>query len=98
MRRDRFCDFAKPARRRTSTHPWRRCITYSGEFVHGRWESVRELFMKILGSEPVSIRSHLPDIPDRLAQAIHRALAREPHARFDDVSAFRDALLPFRDP
>jgi serine/threonine protein kinase len=67
------------------------------EHVHGRCESVHELFAKILGSDPVPIQSHRPDLPVPLAQAIHRALAREPTARFKDVRAFRQVLLPFRD-
>jgi hypothetical protein len=32
-------------------------------------------------------------VPEALAAAIHRTLAREPEDRFPDVAAFRAALL-----
>jgi hypothetical protein len=32
-------------------------------------------------------------VPAELATIIHRALAREPKARFPDANAFREALL-----
>lgn len=49
----------------------------------------------LLFQDPVPIRSRRPDLPEGLATAIHRALAREPGARFPDAKAFRSALLPF---
>jgi serine/threonine-protein kinase len=49
----------------------------------------------ILEEEPVPIRSRRADLPDGLAAAIHRALAKEPEARFASVQAFRKALMPF---
>jgi serine/threonine-protein kinase len=50
---------------------------------------------KILLEQPVAIRDRRPDIPDALALAIHRALEKDPGARFADAAAFREALLPF---
>jgi serine/threonine-protein kinase len=50
---------------------------------------------KILLDSPVAIRDRRPDIPDGLARAIHRALEKDPRARFADAAMFRDALLPF---
>jgi serine/threonine-protein kinase len=49
----------------------------------------------ILQDEPVPIRRRRADLPVGLAEVIHRALAREPEARFADVTAMRQALLPF---
>jgi serine/threonine protein kinase len=51
----------------------------------------------ILTQDPVPIRQRLRDIPERLAQVIHQALARDPARRFADVVALRQALLPFVD-
>jgi len=48
---------------------------------------------KILFDQPAPIHRHRRDVPDPLAQAIHRALAKEPQARFPDAAALRDALL-----
>jgi predicted Ser/Thr protein kinase len=55
------------------------------------------LFRAILESEPVPIASRCPDLPAGLATVIHRALQRSPEQRYRDVSAFREALLPFAD-
>ncbi len=49
----------------------------------------------ILEDEPVPIRSRRPDLPERLAAAVHRALAKRPEDRFPDVAAFRAALWPY---
>jgi len=50
---------------------------------------------KILLDPPVPIRARRPDIPEGLAQVIHRALEKDPSCRHADAAAFRDALLPF---
>jgi eukaryotic-like serine/threonine-protein kinase len=49
----------------------------------------------ILQEEPVPIRWRRSDIPEGLADAVHRALAKNPAARFPDVVAFRAALAAF---
>jgi serine/threonine-protein kinase len=49
----------------------------------------------ILEDEPVPIQSRRPDIPDGLAAAVHRALAKDSADRFPDAAAFRAALRPF---
>lgn len=51
--------------------------------------------VQVLHEEPVPIRERLPQLSEALALVIHRALEKEPHARFDDVRAFRKALMPF---
>jgi serine/threonine-protein kinase len=67
----------------------------TGEPVYGRADSPREAFKRILQDDPVPIRSRRADLPAALAEAIHRALARAPEARFADVAGLRQALLPF---
>jgi serine/threonine-protein kinase len=49
----------------------------------------------ILEGETVPIQRRLPKIAPALAEAIHRALARDPARRFPSVLEFREALLPF---
>lgn len=58
-------------------------------------QSSQQILM-ILQEDPVPILDRRPDLPPDLAAVIHRALAREPEARFPDVTAFRAALEPFR--
>jgi serine/threonine-protein kinase len=52
--------------------------------------------LKILYEGPVPIQSRRPDVPDALAELIHRGLARRPEDRFADVAAMRAALEAFR--
>lgn len=49
----------------------------------------------ILQSKPVPLKERLPDIPDALARAVDRSVAREPKNRFPSAEAMRRALLPF---
>jgi eukaryotic-like serine/threonine-protein kinase len=51
--------------------------------------------MKILLEDPMPIRDRCPDLPEGLAAIIHRALARDPLARYANVREMRRALLPF---
>ena len=51
--------------------------------------------MKILLEDPVPILARRPDLPEGLAAIIHRALARDPQARYPSVREMRRALLPF---
>ncbi|MFO0845517.1 MAG: FHA domain-containing serine/threonine-protein kinase [Gemmataceae bacterium] len=57
--------------------------------------TVHEQLLKLLHDDPVPIQDRRPDLPDELAAAIHKALARDPRRRFADVKAFRRALVPF---
>lgn len=59
-------------------------------------EQFHRRLQSILEEEPVPLRQHRPDVPEELAQAIHRALCKEPAGRFSDVGAFRQALAPFQ--
>jgi eukaryotic-like serine/threonine-protein kinase len=48
---------------------------------------------RILSAEPLPIMKRREDIPEPLAKTIHKALSREPAARFADINAFRQALI-----
>jgi serine/threonine-protein kinase len=50
---------------------------------------------RVLQEEPVPARRRRADLPDELAAAVHRALAKDAAARFPNVHAFRAALTPF---
>jgi serine/threonine-protein kinase len=54
-----------------------------------------ECFAMILKQDPRPIRRLRPEIPERLAKVIHRALARDPDDRFPDADAMRKALTPW---
>jgi len=49
-------------------------------------------FSVILRQTPVPIQTRRPDVPDGVAAALHKALARNPANRFENVAAFRKAL------
>jgi pSer/pThr/pTyr-binding forkhead associated (FHA) protein len=52
-------------------------------------------FAVVLQEEPVPIRDRRGDVPEEIAVLVHRALAKDPAARFPDVRSFRAALKPF---
>lgn len=56
-------------------------------------KKVEELFRKILLEEPTPLRELCQGASKKLEQAIHRALMRQPEARFADVLQFRQAIL-----
>jgi serine/threonine-protein kinase len=56
---------------------------------------IEQWLVKVLQEEPVPIRDRRPDVPKRLADVIHRALAKEPAKRFADVGTMRKALAKF---
>jgi eukaryotic-like serine/threonine-protein kinase len=70
----------------------------TGSPPHDSGGTTHDVLKKILQSEPVPIRSRRADVPEKLAAAVHRALAKQPEDRFAGAEAFREALLPFRDP
>lgn len=49
----------------------------------------------LVNATPVPVRDRRPEVPAKLAEVLHTALARDPADRFPDVNAFRTALLPF---
>jgi serine/threonine-protein kinase len=67
----------------------------TGKMVYDFAESSMQPLALILQEDPVPIAERGVELPDGLADVIHRALAREPKKRFPHVKAFRQALLPF---
>ena len=61
----------------------------SGEFT--------EILFKLFTADPPPVKSTRPDLPDGLAEAVHRALTREPGDRFANAAAMAEALAPFAD-
>jgi serine/threonine protein kinase len=66
----------------------------TGQYVYDFQGEVHRKFTVILSQRPVSIRKRRAEVPALLAVVIHKALAREPAARFANVKAFRLALEP----
>jgi serine/threonine-protein kinase len=64
-------------------------------FIYDLPRQLHQQIAMILQEETVPIRARRPDLPADLAAVIQRSLAREPGARFADVTAFRQTLLPF---
>ena len=58
-------------------------------FIYDFPKKLHAKIMKILLEDPVPIRDRRPDLPEGLAAIIHRALARDPQARYPNVR--RDA-------
>ena len=51
----------------------------------------------ILRNDPVPIQDRRADVPDEVAEVIHRSLARSQHDRFADARSMQQSLMPFRD-
>lgn len=61
----------------------------SGEFT--------EILFKIFTTDPPPIKEFRPDLPDGLAAAIHKGLAREASDRYVDAADFCESLVPYAD-
>ena len=59
----------------------------SGEFT--------EILFKLFTAEPPPVQSTRPDIPDALAVAVHKALAREVSDRFATAAEMAEAIAPW---
>jgi serine/threonine-protein kinase len=68
----------------------------TGAYVYNLPGEFQKQLLMILHDDPVPILSRRPDLPEGLAQVLHRALARDPEDRWPDAAAMREALLPFR--
>jgi serine/threonine-protein kinase len=55
-------------------------------------ESTRAVLYQQLVAEPPPIATKVPGVPAPLAEAIQRAMAKEPNDRYADMAAFADAL------
>ena len=59
-------------------------------------KNVWQGLVKVVTQEPVPIRDRRPDIAEKLAAVIHKALNREPNERYSSADEFRRALLEFK--
>ena len=59
----------------------------SGEFT--------EILFKLFTAEPPPVQSTRADLPDALAAAVHKALAREVNDRFASAAEMADAIAPW---
>ena len=67
----------------------------TGRFVYDFPEQPQRRIAMLLQEDPVPIKSRRPDIPQDLAAAVHRSLARDPAQRFSDSRSLRRALAQF---
>jgi serine/threonine-protein kinase len=65
----------------------------TGTLTHDFVASTCGRLEQLLNDDPVPIQQRRPDLPAALADAIHRALSRNPAERFPDAQAFRRSLL-----
>lgn len=66
----------------------------SGQSPH-EFPGAKHKLVAICEDEPVPIRQHRPDVPEALAEVIHRALAKDPAQRYATAEEMRQALRPF---
>jgi serine/threonine-protein kinase len=64
----------------------------TAQHTHDFPEDMRDRVLLVLQEEPVPIRTRRPEVPALLAEVIHRALAKEPEARFPDAASMLQAL------
>jgi len=62
-------------------------LSETGEFT--------EILYKLFTAEPPPVQSRRADIPDGLAAAVHKALAREVNDRFSSAAEMADAIAPW---
>jgi WD40 repeat protein len=65
------------------------------EWLMGEWPfqgTISELVSHHLYMPPPSLRAKLPDLPLAVEEVIHKAMSKDPAARFANVSAFAHAL------
>jgi serine/threonine-protein kinase len=67
----------------------------TGRLIHDPAPTIHDRLLQVLNEDAVPIQERRPDLPDGLASAVHRALARAPEKRFADAKAFRRALRPY---
>lgn len=60
-------------------------------------ETYSALVLEIATGTPRDPRELKPDLPDELAEAVLKAMAREPDDRYPDIRAFAESIVPFAD-
>ena len=56
-------------------------------------EQIMQVLTKIVHAEPVYIKEHLSSLPDRAAQALHKALSKTPSDRFASCDEFISSFI-----
>jgi serine/threonine-protein kinase len=67
----------------------------TGRDVYNLPRAVQKALLVIMEKKPVPVRSHRPEVPEGLADALHRALAKDAHDRFADVRELHRALARY---
>jgi serine/threonine-protein kinase len=67
----------------------------TGKAIYDLPSEFNKQIAMILNDDPLPIEARRPDLPKKLGQAIHMALARQPEKRFRDVRALRKTLAGF---
>ena len=67
----------------------------TGQFIHELDGRGRVPVVSVLDGQAVPIRDRRPELPVEFANALHRALERDPKDRFESVSEFAIALESF---
>ncbi|HEX8199036.1 MAG TPA: FHA domain-containing serine/threonine-protein kinase [Isosphaeraceae bacterium] len=67
----------------------------AGQFLYDEEVEVGNMIRLLLEESPVPIQQRRPDVPDELAEVLHRCLARDPADRYPTATAMRLALRPF---
>lgn len=67
----------------------------TGKFIHDLDPDGRLPVVRVLEGEAVPIRERRADLPEELAEVVHRALQREARDRFRSVADFANSLQPF---
>jgi serine/threonine protein kinase len=64
----------------------------SAAYPHDLPKDLAGAFTAVLTSEPVPLRDRRLGVPEPVASAVHKALSRDPNARFKDIQDFARAL------
>jgi serine/threonine protein kinase len=65
----------------------------TGQFIFDLPRDANRRYSVLLKQQVTPIRERRPEIPERIALALEKALARHPEKRHSDLAAFRAALL-----
>ena len=58
-------------------------------FVSGSWGELAHMHIGVI---PPALQTHMPDVPTNVAQIVHRALEKDPGARFQSMAELENAL------
>jgi serine/threonine-protein kinase len=67
----------------------------TNRYIYDFPPQINRRILMVLQEDPVPVRERRPEISQKLAEITHKALAREPADRFENVRTMREALLEF---